>query len=108
MTHTTARNPKSDDGRATTAHRLAVAPVTFALVATIVATTSATASALVPGSAGTSLAGLAWTVIATERPSLIPGGSVYDSQVPLAARTADAGSQGRLYDSQVPAAARHS
>jgi hypothetical protein len=77
-------------------------PVTLALVASI----AATAPVLMSGSAGASPAPLAWTVVASERPSLTAGGSVYDSQVPSAARAADTRNRGSVYDSQVPAAAR--
>lgn len=73
--------------------RLTVLPVTLALVATMAGTASAGAPT--------------WIVAAADRPSLTPGGSVYDSQVPSAARTAGSASNGgSLYDSQVPAGAR--
>jgi hypothetical protein len=77
-------------------------PATLALVAMMVTTAAA-----MSGSANASPAPLAWTVVASERPSLTAGGSVYDSQLPSAARAAGGRSRGgSVYDSQVPAAAR--
>jgi hypothetical protein len=47
---------------------------------------------------------LLWVVNAAERPSLLPGGSVYDSQVP--GTSPDLPYLSTVYEQQVPAAAR--
>jgi hypothetical protein len=104
MSHTTLRTQSSTtESHASTGRRLILL-----LVAVAVAAALATAAwARMSGSTHPSPAALTWTVVAVDRPSLLPGGSVYDSQVPAAARAADfQNSGGSVYDSQVPAAAR--
>ncbi len=81
-----------------TRSQLVVLPVTLALLVTMAVPTSAK----VPSADIDSGDLLAWIVDASDRPSLIAGGSVYDSQVPAAARSASSS----LYDEQVPAAGR--
>jgi hypothetical protein len=98
MSHITVHTqPSPTERSATISRRLIVLLVALAVLTAVSIATWARLAGSSP-----SPAALAWTVVAGDRPSLLPGGSVYDSQVPATADNAGGG----VYDSQVPAAAR--
>jgi hypothetical protein len=97
VSHTSVRTTPSAQTSATSTRRLIALLVTLGVVTALTIVTWARMAGSSPSAATPS-----WTVVAVDRPSLLPGGSVYDSQVPAAADLAG----GNVYDSQVPAAAR--